>query len=58
MAAMTYIPARKNRTKPYAALRLGQGENEGDVDFFSLAPVEHRIALLLQAMNLVIDRCE
>ena len=45
-------------SKPWTDLKLGQGEREGDADIISSSHDEQKIACLLNAVDLMINRCE
>ena len=47
-----------NTRRPWGDLHLGQGEHEGDADLISLSHREQKIACILDAVDLMINRCE
>lgn len=55
---MVTLPLRDPQSQQWAALKLGQGVAEGDADFISSQTSEERIACVMKAVDLVINRCE
>ncbi|KJK87120.1 hypothetical protein H633G_09028 [Metarhizium anisopliae BRIP 53284] len=58
LRAMTSTPASSAATKPSRDLHLGQGEHEGDDDIFMSCLDEQKLGCLMEAVDLVLNRCE
>ncbi|OAQ58446.1 hypothetical protein VFPPC_11576 [Pochonia chlamydosporia 170] len=58
LKAMVRLPLRHPKSRQWAALKLGQGVADGDADFVSSQISEERIACVMKAVDLVINRCE
>ncbi|KAL7917309.1 hypothetical protein ACQKWADRAFT_325926 [Trichoderma austrokoningii] len=58
LKAMARLPTKDSKSRQWAALSLGQGVADGDADFVSPRTSEERIACVMKAVDLVINRCE
>lgn len=58
LKAMARLPVRVSQSRRWATLTLGQGVADGDADFISSQASEERIACVMKAVDLVINRCE
>lgn len=55
---MTWLPICKMDPSLRTDFILGQGPREGDADVISLRQDEQKIACLLGAVDMILDRCE
>jgi hypothetical protein len=58
LEAMARLPSRDSQSRRWAAFNLGQGETDGDADSVSSRTSEERIARVMKAVDLIINRCE